>query len=90
MPRQAPTGPSVTSRAYSGPYPPAVWEVLDRVHRASVSVQSNFAREYAVEMALCASLGFVSTVAPDGRAYGTQWYITTAGLTALTNKEHMA
>ena len=78
------------AKSYSGPLPPAVWEVLTRAHTQGIAIQSNHARFYAVELALLASIGWVSTVSPDGRAYSTRWLITPAGITALTNKEHMS
>lgn len=75
---------------YNGPYSDGLWGVLTWAHEGPFSVQSNFARSMAPEVALAASLGYISVVAPDGRTYTRSWYITAAGLTALSNKEHMA
>lgn len=57
--------------------------------QAGLHVQGNFARAYAAEVALAASLGWITTVDPNGQAYGRVWHITVAGLTALNNKELM-
>jgi hypothetical protein len=57
----------------------AMYVVLDRCWRNPPSVKSNFAREGAVHMAVCASEGLISTnIAQD--TWGTQWLITEEGM----------
>lgn len=60
-----------------------------RAWTSGVSIQGDFARTNAEDMALAASLGWISTVDPNGLAYRRQWRITVAGLSALHNKELM-
>lgn len=74
---------------YHGPLPPHIWLVATQAHEQGISVQSNFARAFAHEVALAASLGWITTVDPNGQAYGRIWRITVAGLTALNNKDLM-
>jgi hypothetical protein len=50
-------------------------------------LQGDFSRALAPEVALAASLGFISTIDLDGKAYRKQWHITNAGLVALEHKE---
>lgn len=78
-----------TSSAYHGPIPAGLWDVLSQAHEGGISVQSNFARSYSLEVALAASLGWVSTITPTGLAYSRVWRITMAGLSALQHKELM-
>lgn len=52
------------------------------------SVSSNFAREYALEVALLASIGWISVVSPDGRAFDRCWRVTARGYMALKGKQH--
>jgi hypothetical protein len=82
----ASTGRSVTSR-YSGPIPDTLWAVLHRAWKAGISLQSDFAREHAIELALAASCGFISTIDPNGQNYRGMWRITASGLTAYEHKE---
>lgn len=79
----------IPQRHYHGPLPDEMWPVLTQAHECGIAVQSNFARAYSPEVALAASLGWVSTVTPDGQAYSRMWRITVAGLSALHNKELM-
>lgn len=39
-------------------------------------------------VALAASLGWLTTISPDGQTYTRQWRLTAAGLQALYQKEH--
>lgn len=47
------------------------------------ALSSNFARSYTKMVALAASLGWLSSIRPDGHDYDTSWHLTAAGLTAL-------
>lgn len=69
---------------YRGDYPEELWAVLQLAHDRYVSVQGDHARLYAPEVALAASLGWLSNIATDGSSYGSKWHITASGLTALT------
>lgn len=53
--------------------------VLDLAWRGGFRTKSNFAREYANEVALCASLGLISTKI-KGTTFGATWHITKQGL----------
>lgn len=55
-------------------------EVLDTAWTASISIASNYARAHLTTLALAASLGWVSTVHPDGQAFTREWRITASGL----------
>jgi hypothetical protein len=70
-------------RPYSGDYPPQLWAVLSIAHDRFVSVQGDWARALAPEVALAASLGWLSNILPDRETYDNKWRITPAGLTAL-------
>lgn len=50
------------------------------------SVSSNFAREYALEVALLASIGWISVVTPDGTAHDRCWRVTARGYMALKGR----
>lgn len=63
------------------------WNVLREAWREPFYVSSNFAREFSVEVALAASLGFISTVSPSGNSYGRTWHITAAGIAAWRLRE---
>lgn len=62
---------------------------MQEAHERGVAVQSNFARALSPQVALAASLGWITTVDPGGRTYSRIWRITVAGLTALNNKDLM-
>ena len=74
---------------YHGALPEEIWEVLTVAHEGGISVQSNLARVFSIEVALAASLGWITSVDPNGQAYSRIWRITVAGLTALNNKDLM-
>ena len=74
---------------YHGPLPPEIWLVVSEAYEGGFAVQSNFSRIYALEVALAASLGWITTVDPTGQTYSRVWRITVAGLTALNNKDIM-
>jgi hypothetical protein len=66
----AATGPSATDELL-------IQVVLD-VHHSPRTVQSNWARENAQEVAAAASMGFITTVHQG--AFGRSWRATAAGL----------
>ena len=75
---------------YHGPYPANLWTVLEVCHRlGSVSIQSNLARGAAIELALAASIGWITTVSPDGASHGARWRLTQAGLLAHHHREYL-
>lgn len=58
--------------------------LLQRVHTYSPTVKSDYAREYAVEIAAAASMGYVTVlVVPGGSLYGRRWKMTVQGLSYL-------
>lgn len=68
--------------------PPEVFEVLEEVHEAPLSVQSNFARAFAPFIAAAASLGWITSLTPRANTFGRVWLLTPAGTTALFNHAH--
>jgi hypothetical protein len=68
---------------YLGPIPPEVWEVLSQAWDAPIYIASNFAREHRHEVALAASIGWISNVKPDGLSYSPAWHLTASGALAL-------
>ena len=68
------TGPKLTDELEG-----LVAMVVTECYMGPVSIQSNFARSYAFELGVAASLGFISTETPDG--YTRAWRATTAGIT---------
>lgn len=56
---------------------------MERCWEAPVALASNYARDNLKVVALCASLGWISSVRPDGHAYTGHWRLTAAGVTAL-------
>ena len=71
---------------YTGPITERTWETLAALWAEPFTVSSNFARERAEEIALLASIGWVSTVTYDGQAFSRLWRLTGRGLTALTTR----
>lgn len=80
----------MSHQLYSGPLTDELWAVLKRAWKIPISLQCDFARQHAQEIALAASQGWISVTDPDGRAYRRAWRITQGGLTALQYKEHFA
>ena len=58
---------------------PGIVVHLALIYTSKVTVSSNMAREWATELALLASLGFITTI--EGARYGKVWRITSKGLT---------
>lgn len=65
---------------YYGPLPDDMEEVLDHAWETPISVASNYARAHLTTIALAASLGWLSTVHPDGLDFTKTWHITASGL----------
>lgn len=61
--------------------------MLDRCWFDPPSIQSNFARERAPFIALAASLGWISIIAPDGLTLSRSWHVSHHGLVAYRNRE---
>jgi len=72
---------------YFGDIPNGVWEALAHAWEHPFSVASNFARENSVEVAFAASMGWLSTISPTGRAYTRLWHLTAEGEISLRNRE---
>ncbi len=70
------------SRGYLGAHPDELWVVIEMAWQDGVAVSSNFARHYAAEVALAASLGWISTVTLDGLGFTRTWNITAEGVSA--------
>lgn len=79
---------SVSHGSYHGPVPRKLWDILRVSWEQGLAVQSNYAREHASEVALAASMGFISTVSLDGRKYQRVWNVTHEGVVAFTNREN--
>lgn len=71
---------------YTGEHPIGLWEVLDAALHRGLSLQGDFSRAFAPEVALAASLGYLSVIDTNGQTYRPQWRITHAGLSALENR----
>lgn len=61
-------------------------EVLIEAYLSPFKLQSDFAREFAQEVACLASQGFISTLEGPGM-YGRKWRITGIGLDMLRRLE---
>lgn len=72
---------------FLGPLPPEVWEVVGTAWEAPFAISGDFAREHAPWVALAASLGWISTVTPDGSGFTRRWHATAEGLTAMRRPE---
>jgi hypothetical protein len=64
-----------------------VWDIVTVAWEVGIAVSSNMAREWSKEIALAASLGWISTVSLDGRTSHRVWNVTAEGVTALNHKE---
>lgn len=78
----APSRPK-SARAYTGPIPSEVYEVVSFAWEHGVATSSNMAREYAVHIALAASLGWISSLSLDATQYMRRWNVTAEGVHAL-------
>lgn len=69
---------------WSGEFPKAMATVLHAIYiQGGLALDANYARENRVVVAMAASLGYISTVLPDERQYGTIWRLTPSGLACL-------
>lgn len=75
-------------RGYFGPLPGTIWPIIRRAWEEGIAVSSNIAREASTEIALAASLGWITTVTADGLGYSRIWHVTETGLTALNESKH--
>ena len=78
---------TVSARGYLGRIPAGTYHVTEAAHEAGFSVSSNLAREFAHEIALAASMGWISTVQLDGKKALRYWNITHEGLVALQHRD---
>lgn len=74
-------------RGYFGEIPEVLWLILVNAWERGVSVSSDLARACSTEVALAASLGWITTITADGKGYSRIWHITEQGLTALHGHE---
>lgn len=81
-PTRDPSGPT----SYTGPVGDRCWVALEMAWHEPWTCSSNFAREYAPEIALLASIGWISVVAPDGRSFDKLWRVTARGYMALKGR----
>lgn len=72
-------------KLYDGPVSASAWMTLAELWAEPFTVSSNFARERAEEIALLASLGWISTIAWDCHTYSRLWRMTAKGYLALVN-----
>lgn len=63
--------------------------MVDRVWYDPPSISSNYARARAPFIAMAASLGWITIIAPDGHSLSHHWHVTKEGLTALQNRNIM-
>ena len=87
--RKPTSGRAAPSVPFSGTLHATTWAVLESAWSAPLSLEGNYTRSNRFEVALLASLGYLSIIAPDGETFDRAWHITVPGLQALThhNKE---
>lgn len=78
---------AIAGRGYLGEIPEEVYQVVDDAWSAALSIQSNYARENAVFVAMAASLGWITNISPDGLSYSRRWHCTMEGLSALRHRQ---
>lgn len=85
MPQAYPLGRSKprVGVGYLGPIPEPLWAVVRTAFEGGFAVSSNYAREASTEVALAASMGWITTVHLDGLTYGRTWMATLEGAGAL-------
>ena len=63
-------------------------EVLSRAYQTPFTTRSDFARNNAELVAVCACEGFISTKTVGTNQFGRRWYITVMGLMRLREGEN--
>lgn len=81
--------PKPPGRGYKGQIPKRLWRLLVIAYEEGIFTSSNRARKYSKEIALMASLGWISNISYDGWHWSNKWRITFEGFAALQNKEEM-
>lgn len=76
---------STAGSGYLGDIPDPVWETLACIWTQPVTVSSNLARDQSEWIAFAASMGWISTITPDGQQHTRAWHLTKEGLQALEN-----
>ena len=77
--------------AYVGVPPEAAFDVLEHVwEHGFMGLDADYARSHRTHVAFCASMGWLSTVRPDGQDYDRFWRLTAAGLHALEDHHNPA
>lgn len=64
----------------------ATWAVLHTAWVQPFAIESNFARSYRYNVAFAASMGWLTTVAPDGKTFDRRWHITAEGIFAIKHR----
>lgn len=72
---------------YTGKLPSAVWRIVQLAWEAGIAVSSNMARELSSEIALAASIGWISTISLDGRKHHRTWNVTAEGVIAYNQHQ---
>lgn len=78
---------TTSARGFLGRISASTYMVTERAHVVGFSVSSNMAREFAHEIALAASMGWISIVQLDGKKALRYWNITHEGLVALQHRD---
>lgn len=78
-----------SSGGYFGEFPDGLWEIVDKAWFDPPSISSNYSRERAPLIALAASLGWISIIAPDGLSLSRSWHVTAEGLSAMRHRDLM-
>lgn len=63
--------------------------MVDKAWYDPPSISSNYSRLHAKVIALAASLGWLTIIAPDGQSLSRSWHCTSEGLSALKNRSLM-
>lgn len=65
----------------------STWAALKSIWLGCWHLEGNDARGHRHDVAMLASLGYISTIAPDGLSYTREWRITAEGFHALRLKD---
>lgn len=77
---------AVVGTGYLGDLPDEALEVVRKAYAQPFAIASNYARENALDVAFAASMGWISSISPDGLSYSRRWHPTAEGL--LTLRHH--